>query len=105
MAALNESQLPVDEHLDVFGRLRGCSLVCDAFLAFAQKFALMHVFGSLKRLTVILSAPHKAATEHQSEAAVTKTEAQAQSRHSNLILQGIMQVSRIMPELESLELH
>jgi hypothetical protein len=65
----------------------------------------MYVFGSLKRLTVSLSAPHKAATEHQSEAAVTETEAQAQSRHSNLILQGIMQVSRIMPELESLELH
>lgn len=105
MAALNESQLPVDEHLNIFGSLRGCSLACDAFLAFAQQFTSMHVFGSLKRLTVSLSAPHKAATEHQSEAAVIETGAQAQSRHSNLILQGIMQVSRIMPALERLELH
>ncbi|KAL2008289.1 hypothetical protein VTN00DRAFT_8271 [Thermoascus crustaceus] len=105
MAALNESQLTVGEHLDIFGSLKGCTLACDAFLAFAQKFASMHIFGSLKRLTVSLSAPYKAATEHESEAAVTETEAQAESRHSNLILQSIMQVLPIMPELESLDLH
>lgn len=46
IAALNESQLPVDEHLDIFGSLRGCSLACDVFLAFAQKLASMHIFGS-----------------------------------------------------------
>lgn len=109
MAALNASQLPVGEHLDIFGSLRGCSLGCDAFLAFAQnlKFAAsMHIFGSLKRLTVSLSAPHKAATEHGSEeTAGAETEAQAESRHSNLILQNIMQVVLpIMPKLESLDL-
>jgi hypothetical protein len=110
MAALNESQLRVDEHLDVFGSLKGCSLACDTFLAVAQESAARHVFASLKRLTVSLSAPPappKAATEHQSEeaAAVIETEVQTQSRHSHLILQDIMQVLRIMPVLESLKLH
>jgi hypothetical protein len=104
-AALNKSQLPVDDHLDIFGSLRGCSLACDAFLTFAQEFASMHVFRSLKRLTVSLSVPLKAITEHQFNVVVTKIAAQAQSTHSNLILQGIMQLSHIMPELESLKIH
>jgi hypothetical protein len=105
MAALSESQLFVDEHLDIYGSLRGCSLECNAFLAFAQKSASKHVFGPLKKLTVSLSPPPKAGMEHQSEAAATETEAQAQGSNSNLILQGFMRVLHIMPKLESLDLH
>ncbi|MCJ1386469.1 hypothetical protein MMC17_009595 [Xylographa soralifera] len=105
MAALSDSQLFVDEHLNVFGNLKGCSLACGAFLAFAQKSASKHVFGSLKKLTVSLSAPPKATMEQQSEAAVTEPEAQAQSSHSNLILHDIMMVLHSMPKVESLDLH
>ena len=110
MAALNESQLRVDEHLDVFGTLKGCSLACDTFLAIAQESAARRVFASSKRLTVSLSAPPlppKPEMEYESEEEelVIETEFQTQSGRPHLILQDIMQVLRIMPELKSLKLH
>lgn len=110
MAALIESQLRVDEHLDVFGSLQGCSLACDTFLAVAQESAARHVFASLKRLTVRLSAPPlppKPEIDYEAveEEVVIETEVQTQSNRSHLILQDIMQVLRIMPALESLKLH
>ncbi|KAI9664772.1 MAG: hypothetical protein M1821_006220 [Bathelium mastoideum] len=105
MDALNSSQLPVIEHLDIFGSLRACSLGCDAFLTLAPKFLSTHVFESLKRLTVSLSAPHEAVKENANGSNVYENIAPAQSRLSEPILQDIMQVSRIMPKLEGLEIH
>ena len=105
MDALNSSQLPVTEHLDIFGSLRGCSLGCDAFLAFAPKFVSKHVFGSLKKLTVSLSASHEAIEEQENGAIDDESLAHSQSRRSELVLQDIIQVSCIMPELEILDLH
>lgn len=105
MAALYESQLPLYEHLDVFGGLRGCSLACDAFLASAPRSASTLVFGSLKKLTASLSPPYKAPTEHPSEVATIEAEAPAQNWHENRTLQGILHMLGAMPELESLDLH
>ncbi len=111
MAALNESRLQVDEHLDVFGGLKGCSLACDAFLAAAQESAATHVFASLKRFTVSLSErplppkPELNYDESEEEEEVIVTKAQTQSGRSHLILQDIMRVLRTMPKLESLKLH
>src|SRR5438045_219219 len=82
----------VNEHLDVFGGLRGCSLACEAFLASAPKSASTRIFGSLKRLTASLSPPHKAATEHPSETVTTEAEAPAQNRHRDRFLQDILHV-------------
>src|SRR6201999_3627374 len=106
MAALDESQLSVEKHLDIFGSLTGCSLSCDVLVAFAQNSVPTHIFGSLKKLTLSLSAPHHAAaTENQPDGAMaTETEAKIQSRYSTQVLQNIMQLLRIMPDLEILEL-
>lgn len=105
MAALSESQLSVAEHLDIFGSTAGCSLACDAFLLFAQQPASKNVLGSLKSLTVSLSAPCKATDTSRSYSAVTEAENQAQSSHSILILHSMMRASEIMLKLESVDLH
>ena len=60
MAALRESQLPITQHLNIFGDVKGCcSLGFDAFLAeyINDPEATKDVFGSLKKLTARLSAP------------------------------------------------
>lgn len=105
VAALQKSQLPVSEHLDVFGSVRGCSLMCDAFLASAQKLLSVQNFRHLKKLTVSLSAPSKPTTEPQIGIAATKWGAQAQSGHSSIALHGIMRLAHVMPDLEDLDLH
>lgn len=120
IVALNQSQLPVNEHLDVFGSLRGCSLACDTFREFTHNFASMHIFASLKRLTLNLSMPHKEVRRHFSEltedefdalgdeffeAAAVDRDDPSRWKYSYLILQDIMQVSRIMPKLKCLNLH
>lgn len=111
MAALYESQLPVDEHLDVFGSLNGCSLACDTFLAVAQESAARHVSASLRRLSVSLSAPPLPPKPRisyygfEEEEVVIDTEVPTQSSGSHLILQDIMEVFRIMPNLESFKFH
>ncbi|BDD62559.1 hypothetical protein MPDQ_000923 [Monascus purpureus] len=38
MEASRKSQLPVHDHLGVFGNARGCSLVCDVFLRISPGF-------------------------------------------------------------------
>ncbi|RWA07378.1 hypothetical protein EKO27_g7715 [Xylaria grammica] len=57
IAALDEVNLPIREHLDLFGGATGYSLEYDAFVAFTQKLSLGSVFNRLKRLTMSLSSP------------------------------------------------
>ena len=104
MGALQDSQLSVED-LDIFGGLKGCSLACDDFLAFAQQSILWPVFGSVKRLTMSLSVSPAAATDPESGNLRRGTDAHAQSRHSQLLLRDLLQVLHIMPQLESLNVH
>ena len=103
--ALNESQLPIVGHLDIFGSLRGCSLSCDAFSAFADTLAATHVYNSLKRLTVSLSAVYKATMNDDFATAFTDEEAQSESRHLRFVFEDILQMLQSMPELQCLDLH
>ncbi|GAB7347707.1 hypothetical protein MBLNU459_g5266t1 [Dothideomycetes sp. NU459] len=104
MGALSNSQLPVNEHLNIFGSLTGCSLACDVFLAVTKKPALKHVFGSLRRMTLSLSAPPKAAVIHDQTGYefFARLNIQTESSHAKPILQSI---SHIMPQLEVLDFH
>jgi hypothetical protein len=118
MAALHESQLPVNEHLDIFGGAKGCSLGCDAFLAeFAPESASRgEIFRSLKTLTARLSAPpnlDEVASEHASECesdSIAEYKARqpplAQSGwQADRVLGEILNVLPTVPELKSLDLH
>lgn len=57
MAALSESNLGVDEHLDLFGSVPSCSLEYTAFLGLAQRPCPANIFKHLKRVTLSLSSP------------------------------------------------
>lgn len=118
MAAFHESQLPVNEHLDIFGGVKGCSLGCDAFLAeFAPEAASRReIFRSLKALTARLSAApslDEVASEHATEFERDSTAQNTARRppvvqsgwHANRILGEILHVLPSVPELESLDLH
>ena len=67
IAALQDSQLSVED-LDIFGSLKGCSLACYVFRAFAQQSISWLVFGSVKRLTTSLSVSSTVATDPESRA-------------------------------------
>ncbi|GAD95577.1 hypothetical protein AOR_1_870114 [Paecilomyces variotii No. 5] len=104
MEALKESQLLVVEQLDIFGSLRGCSLTCDAFLAFANNPASVDIIGSLKRLTVSLSVQYEVETNKFKEEDELEA-VPAKGSNPNLILPDILQILPMMPELESFHLH
>lgn len=110
MMALRESQLPVNEHLNIFGDLRGCSLGYDAFLAeFAPTSTMTReVFRSLKKLTVRLSAPPNldgvpgecpVAGEYQ-----PPPSAQGGSK-ANYMLRETLHILPTVASLESVDLH
>ncbi|KAI1211402.1 uncharacterized protein F4807DRAFT_420288 [Annulohypoxylon truncatum] len=96
MLALNESHTSVDEYLDVFGGTIGCSLAYGAFLSLTEKFPSMDSLRSLKKLMLSLSSSHTYPTEQLTNTATTAPEG---------LCQSILQMSGIMPELESLDLH
>lgn len=52
MAALRESQLPITQHLNIFGNVKGCSLGFDTFLAefITDPKATREIFSSLKKI-------------------------------------------------------
>ncbi|KAL1875521.1 hypothetical protein Plec18167_005457 [Paecilomyces lecythidis] len=104
MTALNQSQLPVVEQLDIFGSLRGCSLACDAFLSFANNPASVDIIGSLKGLTVSLSVPYEVEVNDFKEAGELEA-VPAKFSNPNLILLDTLQVLSMMPELETFRLH
>jgi hypothetical protein len=103
MAALQESQLPIDEHLDIFGGASGCSLAYDAFLPLTRRFASMSVFSSLKKLTVSLSSPFLDDKEETLDTSISQHS--NQSVHGTLLLQGFLGMSEIMPKLEDADIH
>lgn len=111
MTALEASQMSVGEHLDIFGNVTGCSLACDVFMAHAGLLTSIEVFGSLKKLTLSLSAPYSAFEDKvcsQQETMVCKNMGllgQAQARCSRQVLQAIMKSSPAIKELEELDLH
>ncbi|TRX91474.1 hypothetical protein FHL15_007698 [Xylaria flabelliformis] len=93
ITALHASELPVDEHLNLFGGVSGCDLSSNAFLSINQRFASMPIFRALKKLTVRLSL------------LIVRPDNSSQSTHGTLLLQGLLEMSVIMPELEHLDIH
>ncbi|KAI1089359.1 hypothetical protein F5B19DRAFT_379928 [Rostrohypoxylon terebratum] len=99
IAALERSQLSVDDSLDVFGSVKGCSLRCDVFLLWPHSFPSTPIFAKLRRLTVSLSSSCIGFEEQ-----ATPGEERDYVPSSN-IFRGILEMSRIMPQLESINLH
>ncbi|KAI0854716.1 hypothetical protein F4860DRAFT_508017 [Xylaria cubensis] len=92
IAALHASELPVDEHLNLFGGVSQCDLSSSAFLSINQRFASMPIFRTLKKLTVKLSS------------SIVRPGNSSQSTHETRLLQGVLEMSVIMPELEHLDI-
>ncbi|KAI1800356.1 hypothetical protein F4811DRAFT_539452 [Daldinia bambusicola] len=105
MAALHASQLPVDEHLNIYGGVSRCSLTYDALLPLTQQFTSMPVFSSLKKLTVSLSSPFTDPEKSTPYSAINIPERSSQTVHGKLALRGLLDMSSIMPKLESLDVH
>lgn len=105
MSALYQSRLPVNEHLDIFSSVRGCSLACDALMASFQESANVQSFRHLKTLRTSLSELHKPVIEHQIESTATGLDVHAQVVYLSLTLRGLTQLSDVMPDLETLDLH
>ncbi|KAI1496946.1 hypothetical protein F5X99DRAFT_398506 [Biscogniauxia marginata] len=57
MTALEESHLPVDKRLDIFGSTTGCSVTYDAFLSLNLRFHSEDNFRSLKKLSDPIIVP------------------------------------------------
>ncbi|KAI8948685.1 hypothetical protein F4801DRAFT_556191 [Xylaria longipes] len=105
MAALNESNLSVDEHLDLFNSVPSCSLEYTAFLCLAQRPGPANIFKRLKRLTMSLSSPVVDTMDTNYFLPIPDLNGLRQGEHVALTLGAISHVSSIMPELESLDLH
>ncbi|KAH8680556.1 hypothetical protein BX600DRAFT_504332 [Xylariales sp. PMI_506] len=112
IAALRESQLAIYQHMDIFGRVKGCSLGCDVFQAFVSDSAFIQNFSSLQRLTMRLSSPvlepvQDPTEDEDDEDEVPELERlfETQVNHVNCTLQNILQLRRIMPALAELGLH
>ncbi|KAI0440294.1 hypothetical protein F4803DRAFT_563879 [Xylaria telfairii] len=106
MAALSESSLCVDEHLDLFGSVPSCSLEYTAFLGLAQRPGCpASIFKHLKRLTLSLSSPVVDNMDTQYLLPTPALDAVSQSEHVASALETILHMSAIMPELESLDIH
>lgn len=108
MKALQESQLPVGDRLNIFGNLPGCSLAYDVFVAHNRTLTSARVFGSLKTLTLSLSGRCRDVSEPEWEGSlqdITDTIRQTQRQNSSQALRTIVQLSLKSPELEGLDLH
>jgi hypothetical protein len=107
MAALDASLLPVSEELSIFGGLRGCSQEWNAFLSFARNFASTLVFRALRKLVVSLSASPRMRAMGDKDGVGFEEALETQplnSVHQTSVLGGILELSRIMPSLETLDL-
>ncbi|KAI0453333.1 hypothetical protein F5B21DRAFT_525888 [Xylaria acuta] len=105
MAALNESGLSVDEHLDLFGSVPSCSLEYTAFLCLAQRPGEANMFKRLKRLTMSLSSPVVDTVDTDYFLPIPALDGLHQGEHVAFTLGAISHISAIMPELETLDLH
>lgn len=105
MEALDETQLPILEHLDIFDGIQGCSLASDVFMSFAEGFPYTDLFGTLKKLSLSLSLPYEIRTD-ETERDNPLLYYRTNARVGDLLIpQDIFAVSRLMPKVESLNLH
>lgn len=127
MAALKATQLAVDCELDLFHGHTHCSLTSDIFVASVTTFPWTAIFGSLKKLKLNISSPHRASTTTASlatddlddestttdsdEAAGRQTEApgaplkETERRACTQVLfQGVLQLRSLLSELETVDL-
>ncbi|KAI0540366.1 hypothetical protein GGR58DRAFT_461087 [Xylaria digitata] len=109
MEALEESDLSVTEHLDLFGGATGYSLEYDAFVAFARRRPPINAFGNLKRLSFSLSALLADSPVATSLCTLISLPwnsiGETQSAHAVAVLGAVSRLTGIMPKLESLHLH
>ncbi|KAI2619291.1 hypothetical protein GGR54DRAFT_138410 [Hypoxylon sp. NC1633] len=105
VAALHASQLPIDEHLDIFGGVLGCSLAYDAILPLTRLFITTPVLSWLKKLSMSLSSPYIDSQEGTPDVAIDVPHRSSQRLDVVLALQDILELSSIMPNLESLDVH
>lgn len=114
MEALERSLLPVQEHLDIFGGAGGYALACDVFLdRFDRGVPWPRVFGSLKKMSLGLSAPYtnREAIEgrpYHGEQAIdliyVDNYATEQNGHSQYVLSYILRLSNEWAQLGSLDM-
>lgn len=106
MAALQDSGLCVDDHLNIFDDVEACSLPYDALLSLNSQFASATVFSGLKRLSVSLSSPYRDNVDEGTlDRAIEDSRRSIQGTHGTNTLQGLLEMSKIMPSLESLGVH
>ncbi|KAI1764371.1 hypothetical protein GGR53DRAFT_530640 [Hypoxylon sp. FL1150] len=111
MKALWKAQMPVRDHLDIFGSNTGCSLRYDAFMAFAEELTIcqVQIFRSLKRLTISLSLEPEFNTVLYLEDALQPVRLHdrdyIQRRCVRHVMQVIMHGLTFMNELEDLDFH
>lgn len=108
ITALQESQMSMGEHLDIFGNVSGCSLTYDVFVAHMGTLTSARVFGSLKTLTLSLSGRYRGLSEPQWEGSpqeTTNSIRQTQRRDSAQVLRTVKQLSLVAPQLEDFDLH
>ncbi|KAI0975334.1 hypothetical protein F4678DRAFT_469942 [Xylaria arbuscula] len=88
MTALRESQLTINSHLILFGRLKKSSLIYNALLPLDQRF------NSLERLTMSLCGPYTAPQNRTS-----------QGTHGTLLLQNFVNMLSLIPNLKEFDIH
>ncbi|KAI1455546.1 hypothetical protein F4805DRAFT_435908, partial [Annulohypoxylon moriforme] len=108
MAALKCSEIPVDCHLNLFGGIQGCSLRYESFLSLSHTFCSSHVFSSLKKLTVSLSSSYtdiKPLRDGSNLEGESFEPPEPDNMPTPRLFHGILEMSEIMPQLETLDLH
>ncbi|KAI0199300.1 hypothetical protein F4808DRAFT_214135 [Astrocystis sublimbata] len=109
MAALQESGLRVDDYLNIFDDIEGCSLPYDALVSLSCQVPTTTVLSGLKRLNVSLSSPCSDSVAEGSHEELDRPieywRIPIQARHGTNALQGLLAMSTIMPSLESLGVH
>ncbi|KAI0884504.1 uncharacterized protein GGS22DRAFT_163680 [Annulohypoxylon maeteangense] len=65
----------------------------------------MPIFSSLKKLTLSLLSPFMDSEESTSDSAISIPRQSSQTAYGKLALRGLLDMSSIMPKLESLDVH
>lgn len=106
MAALHDSGLCVDDYLNIFDDVEACSLPYDALVSLSRQFASTTVFSRLKRLSVSLSSSYRDNFDEGAlDGAIDDSRRSIQGTDGTNTLQGLLDMSTIMPSLESLGVH
>lgn len=113
MLALNQSQLRIDQELDIFSSVKGCSLAFDDFLDMSRVYSSIgNVFSRLKTIKLSLAAPKEAVPRAVSENVYSRTRSQESAHvvgpkvYPADILRRIAQVvSKLMPSVDDVDWH